>query len=368
MYDATVRTQPLGPGGPAVTAVGLGDVRLALAAARGIDAREVDSALRAGIEAGITIIEVSEEADARALVGAAMRELRARDSVVVATPLISQSPGLPPDLVALVQAALRATRLDALPLALLPLRAAWASERGWPDFVASCARLVRGGDVMRWGWLLDAYEIAPPPPSLDALAAAAIARPSGSGLIVSLSDFVGAPAPSADPVDAYASILGEGWLSAIALPWNLCDRSCEPLRAAARAANLAVLARRPLAGGALAGALGPGVHLAPRDDRADADLDRFAVAAAKLAALTTYDPPAAGSAPAARAALAQGKSPLAERTTIGSLALRFAIDTAGIALPRLHRAAHLPEALAAAAAPPLAADLAAALDAISRDI
>jgi hypothetical protein len=61
-----------------------------------------------------------------------------------------------------------------------------------------------------------------------------------------------------------------------------------------------------------------------------------------------------------------GFEPLARwlaETSPTDLALRFVVDRA-IALPRLHRTAHLVPALAAAAAPPLSADLGAEIDQI----
>ncbi|HEX7841123.1 MAG TPA: hypothetical protein VF469_26780, partial [Kofleriaceae bacterium] len=53
-----------------------------------------------------------------------------------------------------------------------------------------------------------------------------------------------------------------------------------------------------------------------------------------------------------------------ECADVAELALRFAIDRAGIALPRLHRREHLLAGIAAAAAPPLSADLAARIEQI----
>ncbi len=118
-----------------------------------------------------------------------------------------------------------------------------------------------------------------------------------------------------------------------------------------------ILARRPLAGGALAGMLGPGVRLALNDDRQSLDeaaLERIAVLAARLAPLVEREPPAARSCVPARATLERGRRPEGvEALTLAELALRFVLDRGAVALPRLHRAERIPEAIAAASAPPL---------------
>src|SRR5437764_409524 len=67
--------------------------------------------------------------------------------------------------------------------------------------------------------------------------------------------------------EAAPALIAEPWLSAASVVYHLCDRRAEPVLTAAAARELCVLARRPLAGGALTGSLGPGVLLPPRDDR-----------------------------------------------------------------------------------------------------
>jgi aryl-alcohol dehydrogenase-like predicted oxidoreductase len=152
--------------------------------------------------------------------------------------------------------------------------------------------------------------------------------------------------------------------------YHLCDRRAEPLLAAAAQRELCVLARQPLAGGALAGQLGPGIRLPPRDDRGELDeatLERIAIGVARLAAVVQREPPAARSCDAARQAAeraAQTRPEHRECRDVAELALRLVIDRAGVALPRLHRREHLLPAIAAAAAPPLPADLAAEIDRI----
>ncbi len=291
-----MRVRTLGADGPAVAAVGCGDVSLARAAARGVDASDATRALHEAIEAGITLVDTAE--DAEPLVGDAVRALRMRDRVVVATRAPLRG------LQQRVEAALRATRLEVMPLVQLPVRADDVAARWWPELRGACARLVREGKVLRWGAIVD------------------------------------------EPIEL------DGFC-AIAVPFNLCERA-EPVIAAALEHHVAVLARRPLAGGALAGALGPGAVLARTDDRRGMDLERVALGVAKLAALAKREPAAARATDAARAQLERNvRLADIECATVAELALRFVIDRGAIALPRLHRREHLAEAVAAAAAPPL---------------
>ena len=320
-----MRTAALGPG---VTAIGAGDVSLAIAADRGVDAREVERTLHHALELGLTLVEVHAEADAERLAGEVIRARRARDRVVLATrvPLVPPRPGVPrrdllPELLPAryvqeqIEATLRTTRLDALPLAQLPVRTAWRSSTAWAELVGTCARLGREGKVLAWGAMLD-------------------------------------------EVDAPAHVfVAEPWLAAISVVFNLCERAAEPLLAAAAERNLPVLARRPLAGGALTGNLAPGVKLWPRDERHELsvpELETIAVAIARLAPLVNTPPPAATSCAAARAITLQAKRPdeLAA-TTMAELALRFVIDRGAIPIPRLHRYASVMDAIVACAAPPL---------------
>lgn len=319
-----------------VTSVGCGDVSLAIAANRGVDAREVERAVHEALELGVSVVDVHAEPDAERLVGDAIRGQRARDRVTVATqiPVLAARPGaprrdvLPERLPARyvqerVEASLRASRLEVLPLAQLPLRSAWRSSAAWPELAGTCARLIREGKVLAWGAILE---------DLD---------------------------------DDAPGLATEPWLAALHVTYNLCERAAEALLPAAAERKIAVLARRPLAGGALTGNLGPGVRLPPRDDRhalEPGDLERIAVTVARLAPLVRTEPPAARSCDLARAVLERGRRPeQLECTTVAELALRFVIDHGVIALPRLHRHAHVPDALAAAAAPPLSAALLATL-------
>jgi aryl-alcohol dehydrogenase-like predicted oxidoreductase len=327
-----MRAMTLGPDGPRVAALGSGDVSLARSADRGIDRREVEAALCSALELGIDVIEIAAESDAERVVGDAIRTMRARDRAIAMCriPALREIEGLPSRALPpagyvqeCVEASLRATKLEALPLVALGLRSTWRTQSPFPELVGTCHRLIAEGKVMRW-----------------------------------------AAVPFADDPE-HAAIVAEPWLSAIALIWNLCSRAGDAIIAAAFERKLAVLARAPLAGGALAGDLGPGRRFPPRDDRADLDLEPLAIAAAKLAALVKREPPAARSSDGASAALERAlkiRPASLECTTVAELALRWVIDRGAIPLPRLHRREHIPEAVGALAAAPLSSDLMKRLD------
>ena len=314
-----MRQRPLGTA--TVTAVGCGDVSLAIAAARNVDAGEVGRALHHALALGITLVEVAAEDDAERLVGDAVRSLRLRDTAVIAThvPLVAERPGPKRDLlperlparylVERVEASLRATRLDVLPLVIVPVHTAWLTSPAWPEILGTLARLAREGKALQFAQLPDE------------------------------------PTPDKSGVE----------LVATAGTLNLCER------------NAGIqLARHPLAGGALAGHLGPGVTLALRDDRRaldDATLERIAVTLAHLAPFVRHEPSAARSSDAARKLIERSRRPdHVEAASVADLALRWVIDRDAIALPRLHRREHVEAAIAAASAPPLSPELHEALD------
>ncbi len=324
-YDVRVRTRPIGPG---VTAIGCGDLSLAIAANRGVDAREVERTLHHAIELGLTFVDVHAEPDAERLAGNAVRTQRARDRVVLAVtiPLVPPRPGVTqrdvlPELLPArylqetTEAALRTTRLDALPLAQLPLRSAWRDSTAWAELAGTCARLVHEGKVLTWGARLDEID------------------------------------------DGSIGFTTEPWIATLSVVYSLIDRTAEELFAA----KTQILARQPLAGGALAGILGPGMKRPPRDDRNEmtlADLEHAAVIAARLACEVRNEPLSARSCDDARELLETSKRPTHfEASTVAELALRFVIDRGAIALPRLHRYETVLGAVIAGSAPPLSAAL-----------
>jgi aryl-alcohol dehydrogenase-like predicted oxidoreductase len=205
------------------------------------------------------------------------------------------------------------------------MRAAWRASSAWPELRGLCARLVQEGKVVRWGLVIDNIE------------------------------------------DDTVELVDEDF-SSLQLTFNLCDRAAEPVIAAALKKQIAVLARRPLAGGALAGSIGPGMKLARIDDRLaidDAQLEKIAAAVARLAAFVKIVPPAARSCEAGQQALEaalKNRPDHIECETIAELALRFVIDRGVFALPRLHRGDRVLETMLAGVAPPLSTDLRARLD------
>lgn len=363
----------------AIPAVGSGDVSLARALKRGLDAIDLRRAVDHVIASGLDLIDIAAEEAAEQLVADAIRSLRVRDRIIAAyrVPAIAHRLGVPtrdtlPErlppryIVDRVDSLLRATRLEVIPLAQLTLRAAFRSSPAWPEVVATCARLVREGKVLDWSAFVDTIE------------------------------------------DDTAELLAEPWLTAISIPYNLCERAGDAvLEAAAGTTRLPappaaiapapaapgslilspfeiipteppatfgptpaprakVLARRPLAGAALAGTIGPGAKLRIHDDRNSIDaatLERIALTAAKLARFTKQTPPAAFATDAARAQLERNVRPRELHVhTLAELALRFVLARGAIALPRLHRTEHVAEALIAAHGPPLPADLVDQLD------
>jgi len=309
---------------------GVGDLSLAIAADRGVDAREVERALHHALELGLSLVDVHPgELDSEKLAAASVRALRARDRVVITTtvPVVPLRPGGPPRrdvlpdqlparyVVEQIETVLRATKLEALPLVQLPLAPAWRRSSAWAELAGTCTRMIREGKALAFAARLDTVD----PDDADTRALAA------------------------DP-----------WFAALSVVHSLCERGIEPLLPSIK---IPVLARRPLAGGALAGFLGPGVKLWPRDDRNVLDepaLERIATIAARLAAEVRERPPAATSCDAAKAALEKGKRPEhLEARTLPELALRYVMDRGAIALPRLHRHEHVLDTMAAASALPL---------------
>lgn len=380
-------------GDVAVPAVGIGEVRVATADARGIPRADLERAVTHALSHGVTFVDCADEEVAERLCGDAIRALRLRDTAIVATrvPISPSRPALEtrtrePLLEALppryvqerIEASLRASRLETLPLAMLSLRTAWLHSPGWPDLAGTLMRLCREGKVMRWGARLDLVAAERDGRLADELSeAAALGDPfCAISIALSLCDRRGLPLldgtvakakPPAPPppqpkpssglilsLDDVASdpLLADPQLAALA---GLVPRSPPSEESVAVTKTLPILAREPLAGGALAGTMGPGQKLAPRDDRHvdRAVLERVAVAVARLAVLVRDEPPAARSCEAALSIIERTKKTEVVATTIAELALRFVLDRGALALPRLHRNEHVASALAAIAAPPL---------------
>lgn len=424
-------------GNVTVTVLGCGDVSLGRAASRGVDSREVEAALSAALELGITLVDVAADPDSERLVGLAVRGLHLRDRVTVAVkvPALAGGAGASTAIhlgaatvgairatsarragvadvlpVAYVQArveeALRATKLDALPLVQLPLRASWRTQSAWPELVGTAARLVREGKVLQWGAILDDLEPREltneereerrsDAPELGALrlvteswlasllltfnACDRLALPVIAAATAPVPDAETAAAAAAAALDPVSALLVSGAVSADLATMIASSGSGSSLAAMLAPAITApdappaptrhrpvIFARHPLAGGALTGTLGPGAKLTMRDDRADIEpevLARIAVAAAKLTAVIREIPQVASATVAARTELdhTRRREDLTPSDSMLALALRYVLDQAVVALPRLHRRAHVPATIAAAYAPALGQSASAAL-------
>jgi aryl-alcohol dehydrogenase-like predicted oxidoreductase len=356
-------TRPIARADRTVTVIGLGTRGLG-GGLRGIEPEDVARVVPAAIEMGGTLVDVSPAwSDSLKVVGEAVRGLRARDRVCVACavpPLSAKSSlagaiaaaaptssliipvskkksaglaaarAMPPGYVQkTVEDALRALRFDALPLAWLGgWRDAWLDEKVWPELHGTLMRLVREGKVLAWGVV----------------------------------------APDDAPGDAVRAV-GEPWVAAVSARYSLFDRTAaEALLPAAAKADVAVIAREPLARGALGGELGPTVRFPPDDERRDWPETRLASIIpdlARLAAFAARTPPAASSTIDGRAILdgmKRGEDITA--SSVADLALRFVIDTPGItaATVGVRTIEHLAVALGAGDGAPLTARIREALD------
>ena len=303
-------------------------------ARRGLEPTDVQRALAAAIEVGVELIDLSAPdvpgtaGEGLRRIGDELRALRARDRVVVATAArgTGARPPVPGQLQVTVEASLRALRLDAVPLVQLAgWRDAWLDDRAWPELRGALARLVREGKVLGFG------VIAPD----DALP---------------------------------ARVLAEPWLTSVQIRYSLFDRRAErTFLPAAQDAKIAVTAREPLAGGGLAGDLGPGTYLPPGDERLAWPRARWAALPpehARLAAYVTHTPPVATSTDAGKAIVdTLRRGPDVEQATLAELALRFAIAHPAItvAIPGVRTIPHVLDDLAWADGRALPPRIAAAL-------
>ena len=392
-----MRTQQLD--GRPIATVGLGDVSLARSAKRGREPAEVVRRVHDALEASLDLIDVAPEEDSERAVGEAVRALRQRDRAIVATrvPELPKQELPPRYLVERVEASLRATKLDVMPLVQLPLRASWLLLPQWPELVATCARLVREGKVMHWGVRVSETSADPVPPvpkrkvtledasallakeaerrptsSLILMPDEAIAADPALAIAVELTRNAGAPPPRAEGELSHAAMLflDEPWLATLAVDLSMCRRDALALVAAA-AGRKPVLALRPLEGGALAGTIGPGSSLAPHDDRralTPEQLEAIAVGVAKLASRVKREPLAARASAEARTITDSAqRPPNVMVTTLAELALRYVIDRGAIAIPRIHTRDALSELVSCGNAEPLPAPLIVKIDELLAD-
>lgn len=283
----------LAPSGTPASSLGLG-TRGHRGARKDTDPGDAERAIAAAIEAGCTLVECGPQwGESERLVGAAVRALRARDRVVVATRIDTDGALPPVGMVrAMVEASLRATKLEALPLVWLDgWRDAWLEHPRWPELAAALADRVRGGDVLAWGLGVDRLDAAAQVTTVD--------------------------------------------VAAIGVRWSLFDRrAARTLIPAAIAAGRAVVARSPLADGALGGELGPGVRFRPEDERRGWSAARLAALPAALAGLTAFTrevPPAARAGDDGRAILDRlRRHPELVHATVAELAVAACVATPGI--------------------------------------
>jgi aryl-alcohol dehydrogenase-like predicted oxidoreductase len=321
-----MRTRRLGRTGLVVGELGLGTRGFTR---HGFDASDARRVVSHAIERGVDLIDAWRDPDVERAIGDAVRDLRARDRVVVATKVAPTGEDRPSAAVALhrvfpaghvrdqVERALRASRLEVLPVAVLHAWfPEWLDDAAWPELRGTLERLVREGKVLHWG----------------------------------VADAGGGP-------DALVRALDEPVLAIAVVAYNLFDSSAHAaLFAAARERDAGVIVRTPLADGALGGELGAGATFPAGDSRATAfagdRLAEVAVRLAKLAEHVAVTPVAARSTEPAREALdaaeAARRGAELEARTVPELALRFALGNAagGAVVAGMRSREHLDDNLA----------------------
>lgn len=198
--------------GRAVGAVGYGG--RSLTPEKRAEPRDAQRVLYQALEAGVDVVDVSPGwGESETLAGEVVRELRARDRVLLCT----RVPGAPPprQLQAAVEQSLRATRLEVLPLVQLEaFRDAWRTASTWPEIAGTMARLIREGKALAWGAIVD-------------------------------------------DVAAAETVTDEPAFATIQVALHAGDRAAAALVARAAAAKLGVLVARPLGGGDALTAVAP---------------------------------------------------------------------------------------------------------------
>jgi aryl-alcohol dehydrogenase-like predicted oxidoreductase len=224
-----MRKRKLGRTGYHVSELGFGAWGLGGAAWRGVDPGDAQRALYLAIESGIDLVDTAPVyGDSERLVGEVIRDLRARDTVVVATkvpPLDRTWPAegsagiekvFPAEYVARsVEQSLRNQRAEALCIAQLHVwNDAWLESIAWQDLRGAMAALVKAGKVLHWGVSINAH----------------------------------------DP-DSALGVLDDPLIETVQAVYNIFDRSAErALFTRARERDVGVIARVPLDEGALGGA------------------------------------------------------------------------------------------------------------------
>jgi aryl-alcohol dehydrogenase-like predicted oxidoreductase len=301
-YPPRMETRPLGRTGRQVSAIGFGCWGLAGELWRDVPVESGRQALRAAIDtAGVTFVDTAliyGLGDSERVVGEVVRELRARDDVLVATKVPPQDGRWPPSpriplekvfsdqyVTRSVEQSLRNLRADAIGVEQLHVWLDdWLDGSYWPVLRGCMERLVREGKVLHWG--------------------------------ISVNDH----APG-----AALRVLDEPVVETVQVIYNIFDRSAEAeLFARAAERKVGVIARCPFDEGALTGAIGPESRFPPEDFRS-----RYFQ----------------GDRPAEVAARVDKLRPLLgdEARTLAELALRFSLSRPEVStvIPGMRRIEHV---------------------------
>jgi aryl-alcohol dehydrogenase-like predicted oxidoreductase len=243
-YPDAMQTRPLGRTGWQVSAVGFGCWGLGNEMWRDGSPEVGRQALRLALETGATFVDTAliySRGESEQMVGEVVREMRARDDVLVATKIPPQDgrwppkPGVPLERVfsvehvtRSVEQSLRNLRAEVLGVEQLHVWLdEWLDGSSWPELRGCMERLVREGKVLHWG--------------------------------VSVNDH----AP-----DTALRMLDEPIVETVQVIYNIFDRGAEKeLFARAAERKVGVIARCPFDEGALTGAIGPESRFDPADFR-----------------------------------------------------------------------------------------------------
>jgi aryl-alcohol dehydrogenase-like predicted oxidoreductase len=302
-----MQTRRLGRTGWDVSAIGYGCWGLSAELWRDTDAEAGRRALYVALDSGVTFVDTAliyGGGESERMVGEAVRDLRARDTVLVASkvpPADNQWPPRPGQLLEKVfldahvtrsvERSLRHLRADAIGIAQLHVWLdEWLTSSYWPVLRGCMERLVREGKVLHWG--ISANDHSP---------------------------------------ETALQVLDEPVIETVQVIYNIFDRGAEEaLFARAAEKSVGIIARCPFDEGALTGSIGPDSEFAPEDFRSRYfQGDRLAEVATRVDKLR----PLLGD----------------EAKTLADLALRFAVSRSEVStvIPGMRRAEHVRSNLAA---------------------
>lgn len=239
-----MQTRPLGRTGFPVSALGFGCWGLAGEMWFGTPPESGRRALFVAVNSGVTFIDTAliyGSGESERMVGEVVRELRARDTALVATKVAPFNGLWPPEprvplervfpvehVTRSVEQSLRNLRAEVIGVEQLHVWLDdWLDSSYWPELRGCMERMVREGKVLHWG--------------------------------VSVNNH--APATA-------LRILGEPIIETVQVIYNIFDRSAEAeLLARAAEHKVGVIARCPFDEGALTGSIGPDSRFDPADFR-----------------------------------------------------------------------------------------------------